>query len=105
MDETPSNYNIPNGRFDGRSLGGGVFLEKAFKTNSKLITKLPKGTKKKKKEKLFKEETTTQEIDETIEDYHPTVSGQLGGGADSRSHSVLRKGGGPRRDPPHETLL
>jgi hypothetical protein len=63
MDETPSNYNIPNGRLDGRSVGNGAFLPPGFKDNRKL---LPKAIKKKKKRapKLFREETT-QELDES----------------------------------------
>jgi hypothetical protein len=62
MDETPSNYNIPNGRLEGRSIGTGAFLPPGFKDNRNIISK----TKKKKKHvpKLFREETT-QELDET----------------------------------------
>ena len=26
MDETPSNYNLHNGRFDGKSTGGGAYI-------------------------------------------------------------------------------
>ena len=65
MDETPSNYNIPNGRLDGRSVGNGAFLPPDFRDNRKLLPKVVKKKKKKKRvPKLFREETT-QELDDT----------------------------------------
>lgn len=64
MDETPSNYNIPNGRLDGRSVGNGAFLPPGFRDNRKLLPKVVKKKKKKRVPKLFREETT-QELDDT----------------------------------------
>ncbi len=63
MDETPSNYNIPNGRLDGRSVGNSAFLPPDFKDNRNLLPKVVK-KKKKRAPKVFRKETT-QELDET----------------------------------------
>jgi hypothetical protein len=57
MDETPSNYNIPNGRLEGRSVGAGAFLPPGFKDNRTILAKSKK-KKKKRVQKIFREETT-----------------------------------------------
>jgi hypothetical protein len=57
MDETPSNYNIPNGRLDGRSVGNVAFLPPDFKDNRKLLPQVVK-KKKKRAHKLYREDTT-----------------------------------------------
>lgn len=62
MDETPSNYNIPNGRLEGRSIGTGAFLPPGFQDTRRIVNKPKKN--KKRAPKLFREETT-QELDET----------------------------------------
>ena len=71
MDETPSNYNLHNGRFDGKSTGGNAYLMQN-KDGRKIVARLgaPSEVSKKikKKKKLFYDETTTQER-ETIEEY------------------------------------
>jgi hypothetical protein len=83
MDETPSNYNVPNGRLDGRSLGSAAYLPPA--STSDLRKLIPKSQKKKKKRApphIFRGEETT--VDHTQVDEYA---------ADSRSHSLLHHRG------------